>query len=107
MAFQQVCMLSDLQEGQGSEFLVGSQILAIFRIRSNVFAVDGFCAHQGGPIAKGKLQGSCITCPWHGWQYDITSGIHLLSNKRMLACFATEVRADEVWVDIDSKSEVA
>ena len=102
MAFQRVCKLSDLVEGQGQEFLVGSRIVAVFRIADDIFAVDGICAHQGGPIAKGRLEGRCVTCPWHGWQYDVASGVHLISNKQMLDCFSTEIRGDAIWVDPDS-----
>jgi len=100
MAFQRVCSLDDLTEGTGRELLVDGRILAVFLINTTVFAVDGMCAHQGGPIAKGRLEGTCITCPWHGWQYDVTSGVHLLSQKQMLDCVPTEVRNQEVWVNL-------
>lgn len=102
MSYQHVCSLDTLAEGQGKEFLVGSRIIAIFRIADAIFAVDGICAHQGGPIAKGRLDGNCVTCPWHGWQYDVTCGQHLLTKKKMLECFPTEIRGEEVWVDADA-----
>ncbi|MEZ6078302.1 MAG: Rieske (2Fe-2S) protein [Pirellulaceae bacterium] len=61
------------------------------------------CAHQGGPIAQGRLDGQCVTCPWHGWQYDITNGKNLLTGKQMLECFEVERRGDAVWVNIDKQ----
>lgn len=101
MAFQKLCTLDNLTEGQGREFLVGSRIVAVFRVGRQVFSLDGLCAHQGGPIAKGRLDGFCVTCPWHGWQYDVTNGTHLLSQKKLLESIPTEVRGDEVWIDLD------
>ncbi|MBX3423693.1 MAG: Rieske (2Fe-2S) protein [Pirellulaceae bacterium] len=99
--FAKLCMLSELNEGQGREFLVEGRVVAIFRVGDSALAVDGICAHQGGPIAKGTVDGHCVTCPWHGWQYDIRSGVNLLTQKPMLECFAVELRGDEVWIRID------
>lgn len=28
------------------------------------------CAHRGGSLSKGKMQGDCIACPYHGWRFD-------------------------------------
>lgn len=100
MSFEKLCSLSDLSIGQGKEFLLNGKILAIFKLSENeVRAMEGMCAHQGGPIAQGQIHGSCVTCPWHGWQYDVRSGVNLISQKQMLATFPVEVRAGEVWVD--------
>lgn len=100
MSFQKVCAIDELIVEQGREFLVEGKVIAVFRLADDqVFAIDGMCAHQGGPIAQGHLSETCVTCPWHGWQYDISSGKNLLTQKKMLACFPTEVRDGEVWVD--------
>ena len=100
MSFQRICRLAELTVGQGREFLVHGRVVALFRTTDRLFAVDGMCAHQGGPLAQGQLDGNCLTCPWHGWQYDIGSGINLLTGKRMIDCFPIEVREDEVWIDV-------
>jgi nitrite reductase/ring-hydroxylating ferredoxin subunit len=103
MSFQKLCQLAELQINQGKEFLVEGQIVAVFRTDQGVFAIEGMCAHQGGPVAQGELNGNCVTCPWHGWQYDICSGINLLTHKKMLLDFAVEVREEEVWIDVTSR----
>lgn len=100
MSFQRLCLLEDLELSRGKEFLVADKIVAAFRTDEGVFAVDGMCAHQGGPIAQGELRGKCVTCPWHGWQYDISTGVNLLSQKKMLANYPIEIRSDEVWIDV-------
>ena len=92
-----VCRRSDLEAG-AQEVLLEQQVIALFKTADGVYAVDGMCAHQGGPIAKGMQDGKCITCPWHGWQYDVTNGQNMLTGRQMLTTYPVEVRGDEVWV---------
>jgi nitrite reductase/ring-hydroxylating ferredoxin subunit len=100
MTWHKLCDVEELNSGTGREFLVAGRIVAAFRNGQQIYAIDGMCAHQGGPIAQGALDGQCVTCPWHGWQYDITTGVNLLTKKRMLECFPVDVRDKQVWVDV-------
>lgn len=47
----------------------GGERIAVFKHEGALSAVEGVCAHQGGPLGEGKVIDGCITCPWHGWQY--------------------------------------
>lgn len=38
------------------------------------YAMRGVCNHQGGPLPEGELNDNVITCPWHGAQWDVTTG---------------------------------
>ncbi len=102
MSWHYLCEANELLEGSSREFVVEGRIVALFHTAENWQAVDGMCAHQGGPIAQGKLDGTCVTCPWHGWQYDITNGKNLLTGKQMLDCFEVEQRDQGVWVRIEA-----
>ncbi len=92
------------QNVQAREIVVEQRVIAVFKTPQGYFAVDGMCAHQGGPIAKGSVDGQCVTCPWHGWQYDISNGHNLLTGKQMLTTYPTEVRGDELWLAVESNS---
>ena len=37
-------------------------------------AIQNSCIHRGGPLSEGDLDGDLVTCPWHFWQYDVTTG---------------------------------
>ena len=100
MALHLLCKLDEIPDCGGREFLVGGRVVAAFRVDGRVLAVDGMCAHQGGPLAQGKLDDKCVTCPWHGWQYDISTGCNLLTNKKMLDTFPTKTLGDEIWIDV-------
>ena len=80
------------------EVFIEQRVIAIFKTEDGYFATDGMCAHQGGPLAKGAVDGNCVTCPWHGWQYDVTSGKNMLTGRKMLSTYPVEIRGDEVWL---------
>ncbi len=48
--------------------------LAVVRHGNQISAVHGVCAHQGGPLAEGRVRNGCLTCPWHGWEYRPADG---------------------------------
>lgn len=101
MGWHLLCDESELIDGEGREFVVEGSVIAVFKKGESLFAVDGMCAHQGGPIAQGQLDGNCVTCPWHGWQYDVSSGCNVLSGKPMLHSFPTQVREGKLWIELE------
>ena len=61
--------------GEGRNFDVAGQRIAVFRSRSGqVFAVEAACPHKGGPLADGLLGGTTLICPLHAWKFDLSSG---------------------------------
>lgn len=48
--------------------------IALFNIDHKIFALDNACPHMGGPLGEGELEGCIVTCPWHGWQFDVKTG---------------------------------
>jgi nitrite reductase/ring-hydroxylating ferredoxin subunit len=56
----------------GSALLVGDA--AVFNVAGGFCATQAKCTHRGGPLNEGKLDGSTVTCPWHGSQFNVCSG---------------------------------
>lgn len=56
----------------GFASLVGDA--AVFNVAGSFCATQAKCTHQGGPLNEGKLQGSTVTCPWHGAQFNVCTG---------------------------------
>src|SRR5262245_25595157 len=56
----------------GSVLLVGDS--TVFNIAGSFCATQAKCTHRGGPLSQGKLEGSTVTCPWHGSQFDVCTG---------------------------------
>lgn len=91
----------DLDEGCAIEVVVAGQVVAIFRSEAGLFALDGMCAHQGGPIAEGIVEHGCVTCPWHGWQYELATGIQTINRQPLQQTFATRERDGQIEVRIE------
>jgi len=85
-------------EGQAKEVMVRGRVIALFRHGGDLFAMDGMCAHQGGPIAEGVVEHGCVTCPWHGWQYELATGIQTINRQPLQETF--QVREDDGKVEI-------
>src|SRR4051812_3532331 len=56
----------------GSALLVGN--VAVFNIAGSFCATQAKCTHKQGPLSEGKLDGSTVTCPWHGSQFNVCTG---------------------------------
>lgn len=82
------------------ELVVADRIVALFHLENGFFALDGICPHQGGPLGKGRLSGCTVTCPWHGFQFDITSGQHLASASLQHPTYPVKVEEGEVWIEV-------
>jgi nitrite reductase (NADH) small subunit len=97
----QVCDVTDCPPGQGREFVVGERIVAVFQVDGQFFALDGICPHQGGPLGKGTLRGCIVTCPWHGWQFDVTTGQHQTSRSLVHGRFTVKVEGQAILIELD------
>ena len=53
---------------------VDGKVLAIFNLDGKFYCLDGRCSHKGGPLGEGEIEGTTVTCPWHGSKFDITTG---------------------------------
>lgn len=94
-----VARADEIPIGEGREFVVAGRILAIFNVDGVFHALDGICPHAGGPLAKGALAGNVVTCPWHGWQFDVTTGRHCLNAQLQQPGFSIMVDGSELWVE--------
>jgi nitrite reductase/ring-hydroxylating ferredoxin subunit len=56
----------------GSALLVGG--IVVFNVAGSFCATQAKCTHRGGPLSEGKLDGSTVTCPWHGSQFNVCTG---------------------------------
>ena len=74
MAYRRAARKDEVPAGTIREFQVDGQTLAISNVEGKFYAIDNTCLHRGGPLGQGELKGKIVTCPWHSWQYDVTTG---------------------------------
>ena len=79
--FVTVGSTADFPHGAGRMVVVDGRHVAVFRVDEGYFAIDNLCLHQAGPLCDGPLDDGVVTCPWHGWSYDIRTGILVQDGK--------------------------
>ena len=72
--FVPVGRLGDFTPGQGRMVDVSGRHVAVFRLGDELYALDNMCLHRGGPLCDGHIDNGVVTCPWHGWSYEIKTG---------------------------------
>jgi len=98
--FVRVASKGDIPVGEGRMFELNGKQVAVFNVGGQFHAIDNVCVHQGGPLAEGELDGCVVTCPWHGWTYDVTSGHSPDDPDSCVQRFEVKVEAGEVLVAV-------
>jgi nitrite reductase (NADH) small subunit len=96
--WHRVATVADCPPGSSLEAIAGDRIVALYNVDGEFRALDGVCPHQGGPLGKGRLGGCIVTCPWHGWQFDVRDGQHQLSATIRQERFDVRVEDGDVMV---------
>jgi nitrite reductase (NADH) small subunit len=100
MALMRAAKTDELPAGSIREFQVEGKTLAIANVDGKFYAINNTCLHRGGPLGQGELTDKIVTCPWHGWQYDVTTGKLTMNPSAGVECYATEVKGEDIWVDL-------
>jgi nitrite reductase/ring-hydroxylating ferredoxin subunit len=77
MAFTDVASSSEVRENAAHAARVDGVKLLLTRVGGTVHAIENKCPHLGLSMARGKVEGSVIHCPWHGSSFDVCSGKNL------------------------------
>jgi nitrite reductase/ring-hydroxylating ferredoxin subunit len=75
----EIATADECPPGTSVERVAGDRMIALANVDGRWHAIDGLCPHQGGPLGTGTLCGTVLTCPWHGWQFDVMTGRHTIS----------------------------
>ena len=95
-----VATVDQIPVGEGRVFEVAGQTLAVFNADGRFYAIDNSCTHRGGPLGEGELDGTTVTCPWHGWRWDVTTGANVNNPAVKMACFPVSVENGQILVDV-------
>jgi nitrite reductase (NADH) small subunit len=97
-----IAAAADCPQGTAIETVVEDRVVALYHTNEGFFVLDGVCPHQGGPLGKGALTGCVVTCPWHGWQFDVRTGQHQFSPTTVQPRFDVRVTGGDVLIDVES-----
>jgi nitrite reductase/ring-hydroxylating ferredoxin subunit len=111
----------ELADQPAAVYRIGDMEVGVFRLGDEVYAYENRCPHAGGPVCQGKLMsrvredvdsngrslGVCfdkavtnIVCPWHGYEFDLRSGLHQGHASIRLRKIPVHVVGDDVMVQL-------
>jgi nitrite reductase/ring-hydroxylating ferredoxin subunit len=91
----------DIAPGAARAFSIGRYEVAVFNVGGAYYAIENSCPHQGGPLAEGWMEGPLVTCPWHGWCFDVRTGKMTLGEFARVPRFELQVRGDDLYVSTE------
>jgi nitrite reductase (NADH) small subunit len=95
-----VATTSELPAGSSKEVEVDGRVVALFNVSGRILAMDGICPHQGGPLVEGEIEGSSVTCPWHGWQFDLESGRNVYDPSLAQCTYEAKVEGADIFLSL-------
>ena len=94
-----VLEIASLPDGQVSLVIVDGEDVALFRRGAEIFALGNTCPHQGGSLGDGFVEGDIVTCPLHGWEFDLRSGACMTVPGESVPRFEVTVDSGAVFVE--------
>jgi nitrite reductase (NADH) small subunit len=98
-SFIKVAKVADVADGTAKVVEAGGKQIALFNVGGKLYAIDNTCKHRGGPLAEGEIDGTTVICPWHGWEYDITTGANLDDASVKLGCYPLKTDGDDILIE--------
>jgi nitrite reductase/ring-hydroxylating ferredoxin subunit len=89
----------EIKEGQAKVVSINGEDVAVFRHEGGFYAIQHICPHRGGPLGEGQLEGSVVTCPWHGWKFDIKTGVSPVMPTARVKTYKVHVEGNEVCIE--------
>ncbi len=69
-----VAETKEVPAGTAKAVDVEGRAVALFNVDGTYYAIADTCTHRGGPLSEGAVEGTVVTCPWHGATFDVTTG---------------------------------
>ena len=104
--------LAGLPPGTSTTVKAFGTTVAIFNVEGRIFALNNHCPHHGGPLCHGRISGTTLpseaheyrygregrvlTCPWHGWEFDIESGKTIFDPSVRVKAYEVRVEDDDI-----------
>ena len=95
-----VAKTSEIPVGSGKVIEAAGKTIAVFNCEGTFCAIDNTCKHRGGPLGEGSLAGTTVTCPWHGWEYDVSTGECQMDSSIKVQKFDVKVEGDDIFVSV-------
>lgn len=96
--FVRVAGTGDVKPGSGLVAEINGKTLAVFNVDGMYHVIDNTCVHRGGPLGEGDVEGDVVTCPWHGWEYNVKTGACVNNPAAKVMAYEVKVEGDDIQV---------
>jgi len=94
-----VCHINEIENDKAKMVNVNNERIAVFKYDGKLSAVHNVCKHQNGPLGEGKIVDGCITCPWHGYQYNPQDGCAPAPFTEKLSTYQLKLQNELIYVN--------
>jgi nitrite reductase (NADH) small subunit len=94
-----VAEAADVPSGSRKLVTTAGREIALFNVNGVIYAINNRCPHKSGPLIRGYVSGRSITCPMHGWRYDLATGES--ERPATATVYPVTVEAGGVFIDMD------
>ena len=93
---------SDIPSGKMVMVSADGKDILVTNVDGNYYAMDDTCTHAGASLSEGSLDGSTVTCPWHGSTWDCKTGKMIAFGVQLndLSSYKVTVESDEIFVEV-------
>ena len=95
-----VAAAGEVATGEGRVVEVEGRELALFNVDGVYHCIENACPHRGGPLGEGDLEGRVVSCPWHAWRWDVTTGANTNNPAVRGAAYPVTVEDGAVFVEL-------
>jgi methionine sulfoxide reductase heme-binding subunit len=103
--FYHACDLNQIEENRAKIITLNGESIAIFKYDGKLSAINNVCKHQNGPLGEGKIVDGCVTCPWHGYQYEPHNGSSPPPFTEKVSTYLLKLEGTKVFVNPDPLPE--
>jgi nitrite reductase/ring-hydroxylating ferredoxin subunit len=101
MAYVSVAKLEEIPVGHGVFVEHEGLPLAVFNAGGGrVYATGPTCPHEDGPLSEGWIEGGAVVCPWHGFDFDLTTGHCKVDEDLSVPVYSARITDGVVEVDV-------
>lgn len=99
--FQRIGSVAELQGGSVPiSAVVDGKEIAVFAVDDDIIATSALCPHANGPLHEGEIEGRVLTCPWHGWGFNLDSGVCEDDPCMTLERYEVRIEGDDILVGV-------
>jgi len=102
MAYIKAATLDRIKPGKALEVEVDGELIGLFNVNGTIHAASSVCPHAGGPLCDGNLQENTITCPLHGWQFEVDTGRCLRIPAMKLKTYEVKIEGNDILISVTS-----